>query len=313
MGRYKIIVNPTSGRGNGLKRIPELERCLLQKQIEFDLVTTKRPLHATELAQEAVQDRYDVVVAAGGDGTVNEVINGLMLSKENGAANQVSLGVLPVGRGNDFAFGIGIPDDLAAGCQIIANGHRKMIDVGRVTGGLFPGGRYFGNSVGIGFDAVVGFEAAKMTRLNGFVSYLAAALKTIFLYYHAPLVQIAFEDQAILQPSIMVSVMNGPRQGGVFFMSPNAQNDDGLLDLCIAEEISRFRIFTLIPHFFKGSQFGQAEIQFGQTGKVVITAVQGVLPAHADGETICKTGQELAIELLPCQLEVIGPGAENYS
>ncbi|MEJ2748371.1 MAG: diacylglycerol kinase family protein, partial [Anaerolineae bacterium] len=249
---------------------------------------------------------FGVVVGVGGDGTANEVVNGLMQAKLAGA-DQTAMGILAAGRGNDFAYGVGMPDDLATVCQILAQGQRRRIDVGRVTGGLFPNGRFFGNSVGIGFDAVVGFEAVKMTRLSGFPSYLVAALKTIFLYYKAPQVEIVYDGQVTTMSALMVSVMNGQRQGGVFFMSPQARNDDGLLDLCIAEEVSRSRIFTLIPHFFKGSQFSQSEIKFGQTNKLVVTAVSGVLPAHADGETLCTDGTQLTIELLANQLDVICP------
>lgn len=303
---YKIIVNPTSGRGNGARIIPQLEQCLRAHGVDYELVQTERPLHAIELAQQAAQDGFGVVVGVGGDGTANEVVNGLMQAKLAGV-DQTAMGVLAAGRGNDFAYGVGMPDDLAAGCQILAQGRRRRIDVGRVTGGLFPNGRFFGNSVGIGFDAVVGFEAVKMTRLSGFPSYLVAALKTIFLYYQAPQVEIVYDSQVMTMPALMVSIMNGQRQGGAFFMSPQARNDDGLLDLCIAEGVSRRRIFTLIPHFFKGSQFSQPEIKFGQTDKLVVTAVSGVLPAHADGETLCTDGNQLTIELLPQQLDVICP------
>jgi YegS/Rv2252/BmrU family lipid kinase len=283
-----------------------LEQCLQTHGVDFELVQTERPLHAIELAQQAAQDGFAIVVGVGGDGTANEVVNGLMQAKLAGA-DQTAMGILAAGRGNDFAYGVGMPDDLEAGCQILAQGRRRRIDVGRVTGGLFPNGRFFGNSVGIGFDAVVGFEAVKMTRLSGFPSYLVAALKTIFLYYKAPQVEIAYDGQVTTMSALMVSVMNGQRQGGVFFMSPQARNDDGLLDLCIVEEVSRGRIFTLIPHFFKGSQFSQPEITFGQTDKLVITAVTGVLPAHADGETLCTDGNQLTIELLTNQLDVLCP------
>ena len=111
-----------------------------------------------------------------------------------------------------------------------------MIDIGRVAGGLYPQGRYFGNGVGIGFDAVVGFVAQKKKRLTGFASYIVAALKTIFLYYRAPLVRIEYDGQTLTLPSLMVSVMNGRRMGGGFMMAPQAQPDDGLFDLCIASK-----------------------------------------------------------------------------
>lgn len=303
---YKIIVNPTSGRGNGARIIPQLEQCLRTHGVDFELVRTERPLHAIELAQQAAQDGFGIVVGVGGDGTANEVVNGLMLAKLAGA-DQTAMGILAAGRGNDFAYGVGMPDGLEASCQILAQGRRRRIDVGRVTGGLFPDGRFFGNSVGIGFDAVVGFEAVKITWLTGFPSYLVAALKTIFLYYNAPQVEIAYDGQVMTLPALMVSIMNGQRQGGAFMMSPQSRNDDGLFDLCIAEGVSRRRIFTLIPHFFKGSQFSQPEIRFGQTNKLVVTAVTGVLPAHADGETLCTDGSQLTLELLPQQLDVLCP------
>lgn len=307
MTRYKVIVNPTSGRGNGGRAVPLIQRMLSSYDLDFDIVCTERPWHAAELARQAATSEYDIVVAAGGDGTANEVINGLMQAKQDGAtANKsVAMGVLCVGNGNDFAFGADIPLDPEAGCRALAQGRRRQIDVGWVAGGLYPQGRHFGNGVGIGFDAVVGFEALKMKRLHGFVSYLVAALKTIFLYYQAPRVRIEYDDQVIVQPSLMVSIMNGRRMGGGFMMAPQAQSDDGLLDLCIAHQVSRVRIFALILHFLKGTQATQKPIKTARARHVVVTAVEGVLPAHTDGETLCTDGQQLTIQILPNQLEII--------
>ena len=236
MLRYKIIVNPIAGRGAGEESIPRIERMLSTYNLDFDLVRTERPWHAAELAHEAAIAGYDAVIAVGGDGTSNEVLNGLMQAKtpipdpadpsptlphggrERETRKGCTMGVLCVGRGNDFAYGAGIPTDLEVGCWALAQGHRRIIDVGRVVGGLYPQGRYFGNGVGIGFDAVVGFEALKMTRLHGFVSYIVAALKTIFLYFQAPLVRIEYDGQTITQPSLMVSIMNGRRLSGGFMV-----------------------------------------------------------------------------------------------
>ena len=227
MSKHRIIVNPTAGRGNGERIIPQLERCLQTCGLDYDLVRTERPLHAIQLAQQAAEDGYEVVVAVGGDGTANEVLNGLMQAKQDGNGDQTAMAVLAAGRGNDSAYGMGMPDNMEESCRIIAAGHRKKIDVGHVTGDLFPEGRYFGNSVGIGFDTVVGLEAVKMTRLTGFVSYLVATLKTIFLYYKAPQVEIEYDGQLTGVSALMVSIMNGTRKGGLFFMSPPAQNDHG--------------------------------------------------------------------------------------
>lgn len=306
MPRYKIIVNPISGRGSGEQAIPEITSRLANLNLDFELCRTNAPGHAIQLAAEASADGYDVVVAAGGDGTANEVLNGLVHARLEGAGQAV-MGLIPVGRGNDFGFGVGIPHDLEAACMALAHGRRKWIDVGFVQGGDFPQGRYFGNGVGIGFDAVVGFEALKLKRLHGFPSYIVAALKTIFLYFQAPVVRIEYDDQTLTQPALMVSVMNGRRMGGGFMMAPEGLNDDGLIDLCIAGQVSRIGILSLIPRFMQGTQAGHPAIRTGRTRAVVVTAVQGSLPAHADGETLCLAGERLEIKILPRALEIIVP------
>ena len=304
MMRYKIIVNPTSGRGTGERSIPQIEALLGSSGLDFDLVRTERPWHAVALAQQAVADGYDVVVSAGGDGTANEVINGLMSAKESGTGT-AAMGVLTVGRGNDFAFSMGIPNNLEAGCHVLAQNQRRTVDIGRVTGGLFPEGRYFGNGLGIGFDAVVGFEALKLKRLHGFASYIVAALKTIFLYFRAPMMRIEMDDKEITLPALMVSAMNGIRQGGGFMMAPKGSPDDGLFDVCIARQVSRPQMFVLIQRFMAGTQEDHEAVQIIRSSKVAVTALEGALPAHGDGETICTDGTELTMELLPRQLEVI--------
>jgi diacylglycerol kinase (ATP) len=310
MTHYRLIVNPVSGRGAGKAAIPGIREMLNSHRLDYDLVETARPWHAAELARGAVADGCGVVVSVGGDGTANEVLNGLMQAKQAAAPGsfRTSMGILSVGRGNDFAFGVNVPASLEQACTALAVGPRRAIDVGRVSGGDFPQGRFFGIGVGIGFDAVVGFEAAKMKRLHGFPNYIVAALKTIFLFYQAPTVRIQTEDDKFEISALMVSVMNGRRMGGGFMMAPQGLPSDGLLDLCIAEQVSRMRIFQLIPHFMRGTQATQNTIRTLRTRKLVVTALQGSLPAHADGETICTAGKELTIELLPQQIEMICQG-----
>lgn len=312
MSRYKIIVNPTSCRGTAEQAVPDLDRFLREHNMDFDLVLTERPEHAAELAKQAALDGFDVVVVAGGDGTANEVINGLMLAKKAGAEG-VAMGVIAIGRGNDFAFGVNVPSGLEEGCRVLVEDFRCSMDVGLVTGGLYPEGRYFGNGVGIGFDAVVGFVALEMTRLQGFLSYIVAAIKTIFLYYQAPLVRIEYDGKTEEKYALMVSIMNGRRMGGGFMMAPESAIDDGLLDLCIAEQVSKARIFALIPRFMAGTQASQPSIQTGRTRSIVVTALEGSLPAHADGETLCTEGEKLSVEILPRQIEIICQKSDSNS
>jgi diacylglycerol kinase (ATP) len=307
MVRHKIIVNPVSGRGEGKADIPRAEALLQTLGIPYDLVCTDRPMHAVSLARAAAAEGYGAVAAMGGDGTANEVLNGLMQAQQAGEG-RAALGIIAVGRGNDFAHGIGVPHGLEASCRVLATGKRRRIDVGRVAGGLFPGGRFFGNGIGVGFDAVVGFEAAKLTWLSGFPSYLVAALKTIFLYFRAPLLRIRYDGEVLEQPSLMVSVMNGRRMGGAFRMAPQSVIDDGRFTVCLAGQVSRLGIFLLIPRFIQGSQAGHPAIRFFNAAQMTIQALRGSLAAHADGETLCTEGESLTVEILPQAIEVICDG-----
>ena len=215
------------------------------------------------------------------------------------------MAVLCVGRGNDFAYSMGIPYDLEQACKAIAEDQRRTIDIGRVFGGIHPQGRYFGNCVGVGFDAIGTIEVAKLPRLGGFLSYLIAVLKTIFLYYKGPVVAIDYDNHSLTQPTLLVSIMNGIRLGGGFIMAPEAEPNDGLFDLVIADQVSRPRIFGLLPHFLRGTQGNQKEIKTDRAARISIKAIEGSLPAQTDGEILCVDGKDLVVELLPRQLEII--------
>lgn len=310
MTSFYFIVNPISGRGAGAQSIEGIREQASRARLDFEIVTTERPGHAIDLARSASQQGREVVVAVGGDGTANEVLNGLMQARISGQGKAV-LGILAVGRGNDFAYGLGIHAGLEEGFKNLTEKYIRSMDVGRVMGGLYPQGRYFGNGVGIGFDAVVGFEALKLTHLSGFLSYIVAALKTIFLYYTAPLVSIVYDDKILTIPALMVSVMNGRRMGGGFMMAPKGKTDDGLFDLCIAGQVSRLGIFALIPKFMQGTQASHPAVKMVRAKTIKVTAIKGVLPAHADGETLCVDGQELEIEMLPSAIEFLATSTEK--
>jgi diacylglycerol kinase (ATP) len=302
--KYLIIVNPTSGRGFAGKSIPKIEALLKSHNLEFDLVQTERPWHAAELTEKAAREEVDVVVVASGDGTANEAINGLMMARAAGF-NHTAIGLLPVGTGNDFAYGMGVRGTLEENIVLLAGNTRKWMDIGRVSGGDYPEGRYFGNGVGVGFDAYVGFVAANIRWTRGLLAYLIAALETIFVYFQAPTVRIEYEDQVIEQAALMVSIMNGQRMGGGFFMAPDGLPYDNTFDLCIAGAPGKLRILQLLPTFMNGTQATQPEIKAGRAREITVTALKGSLPAHCDGETLCKEGQSLSIELVPHALEFI--------
>ncbi len=305
MSKYRIILNPIAGKGAGKRLYHEIVAKLKSLGLDYSIVQTERPGHGIELAGQAVAEKYDVVVAVGGDGTSNEVINGLMLAKRAGVG-KAAMAVLPIGRGNDFAYSMHIPTDWKKAADLLVENPRRPLDIGFVVGELYPDGRYFGNGIGIGFDAVVGFVAAK-SKLTGMMAYLVAAIKTIYIYYKAPTVRLEMDDKTVTVKALMVSIMNGRRMGGAFFMAPDSRSDDGQFDLCVVSQVSRSEIFKLIPRFMKGSQAGHPAVQFIRTHKLVASAAEGTLPAHADGETLCTEGHHLDIELLPGQFELITP------
>jgi len=300
----KIIYNPAAGKGSAGKNLHKVEALLHQHGFSYDLTLTEGPGHAQTLSRQAAEEGRPLVIAAGGDGTVNETINGLMLAQTNGNGRP-ALGVLPVGRGNDFAFGVGIPHDTELACHTLAQGQRRQIDIGKVTGGDYPEGRYFGNGVGLGFDTVVGFEAAKIKWLKGAASYLVALVRTIFLYAHAPIYEVDLDGDVSQQPYLLVSIMNGRRMGGSFLMAPDGHPGDGHFDLCLAGQVSQIRILPLAMTFFSGTQGEHPAIEMLHARQIRIRAIEGAIPAHADGETLCKAGQSLAIEMCPGALEVI--------
>jgi diacylglycerol kinase (ATP) len=303
-GRCKLIFNPAAGQGKAAGRLAEVEALLRARGIDYKLYLTKAVGHATDLARDAAREGFATLASAGGDGTTNEVINGLMAADARGEAIP-ALGVFGVGRGNDFEFGAGLPSSLAESADLLAAGSSRLVDVGLVTGGDYPRGRYFGNGLGIGFDTIVGLAAAKMRRVHGFMGYVFGALKTMVVYPEAPEVSIAFDSEVIRQRSHQISVMNGKRMGGAFYMAPAADARDGLLDLCMAESLSRGEMVGLMLMYTKGTQAAHPKVKTERSSRFEVLAPAGGLVVHADGETICTNGTSIVAECRGSKLRLL--------
>jgi diacylglycerol kinase family enzyme len=182
----------------------------------------------------------------------------------------------------------------------------RAIDAGRVTCEPEATPRFFGNGVGIGFDAVVS-RLANQAKLSGFLSYFVAALQTMYIYYQAPEMQIELSNEVIRQRSLMVSIMNGRRAGGGFLMAPQGNPSDGVLDLCIAKNISKVGILMLMPRFMQGTQGTHPAIQVRKDTHVTVSAIDGRLPVHLDGEVLGTDVKVIRVEILPGRLKVITP------
>jgi len=302
--RYLVILNPTAGHGNGLRVFPEIQRLMEASGLDFTMVQSNQPGNTIPLAKQGALDGYDVIVAAGGDGTVNEVVNGMLQARGVGQTHP-TLGVLAAGRGNDFAGSASIPETMEDGVRALVDDQRKRVDIGRVTAEKCPQGRYFANCVGVGFDTIVGLQVAKMPRWGGYYSYLVAVLKTAFLDNTQPLAKITLDDEIVTQRSLMISIMNGVRLGGGFYTAPDSKMDDGLLDLCVVKSAPTRRVLALLPHFLKGTQASQPEVRMLRSRTVKIESQDGALMTQTDGEVISTGGREVQVELLPGEIEIV--------
>jgi YegS/Rv2252/BmrU family lipid kinase len=295
-----VILNPVAGRGYGAKVEPGIRAALKEAGSEFDLVHTDAPLHAVELARQAVEDGFELVVAAGGDGTVHEVVNGLVAASGEGEAG--TLGMIPVGSGSDYAYTMGVPMDWRQACQRLVEGQPRLSDVGRVVvDGQAP--QYLDNSVNIGFGGVVTRESRKVKRLRGMALYLPVVTKTIFLYYKAPPVRIEYDENVMELPAVMITVANGVREGGGFYIAPEAKTDDGFFELCIAHEMSRLAMLATLPLFMQGKHTDHKMITMARASRVTISSPEDLI-AHIDGEMLCTQGHRIEFEVLPRKLRV---------
>jgi len=290
--RVKIILNAHGGRLNGQAKMKLIEEGMAAAGLDYDLTETTHRNHGLDLARQAAEEGWPVIVAAGGDGTVNEVVNGIMQG-----AGHSALGIIPFGSANDLADVLKLPRNVTAACQRIAAKNTRPIDVGLVNG------RYFVNNSAIGLEAIVTVTQDQMRYIQGMPRYVAAAIKTI-LKAQSWDMRLEWDNGIFEGPAILVSVGNSHRTGGAFYMTPQAKLDDGLLDFIYALDMSRWQILNLLPKTFSGKHVNHALIVYLQTKTLTIT-VSPSTPIQADGEIIDKTATEIHYQILPKKLRVI--------
>lgn len=300
--KTKLILNPVADMGRAWKVANDL-RPIVAEYGHADWSGTVYPGHAVELARQAALDGYDMVVAVGGDGTVHEVVNGLMQAP---AEKRPTLGVVPVGSGNDFAHSINVPMKSNRALLHALNGESSSVDIGLMTD---ENGRreYFDNTVGIGFDAVVTIRSHKLPILRGFLMYLTAVIQTIILNHNPAHLKIETDAETWEQGTIMLTVCNGPREGGGFLVAPEAKNSDGVLNYATVTQCSRLTMFRLVPEVMKGTHGRFKQVRLGTLKKLSLTSDRP-LYVHADGEVYTSFGSNLrglTFENLPGALQVV--------
>jgi diacylglycerol kinase (ATP) len=300
--RVKVILNPWSDRGRAARLQSQIPEWARQAGGQVDLVLTSRPGHAKQLAREAAAAGYDLVAAAGGDGTVHEVVNGLV----QGGQATAALGVIPIGSGNDFAFSQAIPMDAEQAVQRLFTGQRHLIDLARVED---EHGRFalFDNNLGIGFDAIVVIQTEAITRVHGFLMYFLAVLRTIALYYQTPHLDLNFDGERVAQEVLFLAMGLGPRGGGGFFLTPDARHDDDRIDSCTVNPIGRLTMLGMLAQAIKGTHVNSRHVTMRQSQRIVVQANQP-LPIHIDGEIFAyprDNVRQITVTSLPQALQVV--------
>ncbi len=295
-----LILNPRSGRGNNEKHIPVIREFFKAKGIVFDVQVTTCPGDAVRIASEAKKN-YAIIVAGGGDGTVNEVVNGI-------AGSNNVLGILPLGSGNDFANVLSYPKKLHDSLQILTRQHIKSIDLGLIeviNSKLEKTAKYFINAVGIGLDAQVAYEAKKIYWARGLTKYALAAVKVI-AQYRAESSFVTSSEFESAGKHLLISIGNGKSSGGGFYLTPDAALDDGHLDVCLAKDLSILNILKIFPFVFVGKHGRFAQIAIKRT-KDLVVKTHGDVPVHVDGEMMGLDNREIHVSVIPNGMSVLMP------
>jgi YegS/Rv2252/BmrU family lipid kinase len=275
------IVNPVAGKKNAARHVPRIEQTTKDMGYEAAIYITDRPGDAVEKTAEAVREGCDVVVAVGGDGTVNEVVNGL-----DGIS--VVMGVIPAGSGNDFSRTLRIPQDFEGALDCILKGRTRTVDVGTVNG------KRFVNVASIGFDTQVVMETNRIKkRIPGPLAYVLGVFKAL-TGYKAFDIELETKDNIIRKRAALVAVANGMFYGGGMKIAPRAVVDDGLFDVCLVEDMRRLRILRLFPIIYSGRHLLRPEVKYFRTTRIRIECLGGYI--NSDGEIIGPCPADMVLQ-----------------
>lgn len=294
--KHLFIINPAAGKGKTLKLIPLIHKILKDKGEEYIIEITKGEGHATQIAREYCLKEDYIIYSVGGDGTLNEVLNGMI---DSGS----SLAVVPAGSGNDFIKSIYNYKKGESTENILINtlkGEEKFIDLCRFND------RYFINIASVGFDADVAYNAIKFKKLpfiGGTAAYILSILITVFKNKSYRL-EIMIDDKKISEDTLFTAVANGRYYGGGVNITPKAEIDDGLFTICLVKKVAKLKILRLFPRVIKGTHADIEEVSFYEGKKVKIKSGVG-LHFNIDGEI--SEGKYAEFEIIRKGIKVIIP------
>ena len=301
VARVAVVANPTAGRGKAGKLIGKVDAALERLRVEHEIRVTRSPDEMEETAGKLAAGGASIVAVLGGDGSVSCAANGLL-------GSSAALSVLPAGTGDDFAAAIGV-GKLDAAIRQLADPQIHAIDVVKVTAGTTV--RHFVNVAGAGFDSEVNETANAMTvRLGGTGTYVAAVVKTLSRFVPARY-EIAVDEDVFTVDAMLAVVGNGMTYGGGMKVLPSARVDDGMLDVCIVERLSKPAFLRAFPRVFTGSHTTHPKVRMLRGTRVTMEANR-MIQLYADGERVGPL--PAVLELLPGALDVvIGPDAKGIA
>lgn len=287
-----FIVNPVAGKGRALKAIPIIKELMNKESLSYKIVETTRPKEAIDIAYNGIQQGFEIITAVGGDGTVNEVAQGIMKSGKG------CLGIIPAGTGNDLARSLDIPIDIKESIKCIIKGKHKGIDVGEVNG------RYFFNVASIGFDSEIVKNTNNIKKyLKGKFAYTVGLLKTL-ISYKSKQMEIELDNKKIEMKTLLLAVANGKYYGGGMKISPMAVIDDDYFHTCVIKDISKLKLFFIFPSVFKGNHTRYKDYVSFYKSRIVKVKTLDRVYLNIDGE-LFKVDDEVVFRISERKINII--------
>lgn len=290
-GAVRFLVNPAAGRGTGRTHLDRIR--VLASRHGAGLVVTRKVSDLWEQARRAAEDGVERLLVAGGDGTIHHAIQGL-------AGTSCTLGVIPLGTGNDLAGTLGIPPDLEVAVERALTGEVRSIDLVRV------GETYCVGYVGAGFDSEATRFANEVKRLRGPLVYFYAVIHTL-ITFEPPWMRVV-HDGGTFEGKVMFTVVNNlPRFGGGMRIAPEAKIDDCLLDLVIVREIPKRTLLSVFPKVYSGKHVDHPAVLMARTRRAEIT-IDRAMTMYGGGEPLRPVagGEPVTVEVVPRGLRVVG-------
>ena len=301
MSYARLIVNPAAGAGRTAKKWPQIMSLLKSIGLRFEHDVTEAPRHAIELAKSAAKRGYELVVSIGGDGTINEIVNGLYNA---GNIKDVMLGIISTGTGSDYIRTTGTPRNTREACQRLLIPQKLLVDLGVVeydSAGQATQ-RLFVNFAGLGFDAeVVKATTQKFKALGSMPAYLLGLLSTLCSYKNRE-VSVKLDGEIEEKKVCAIVMSNGKYGGGKMFVAPNADLTDGLLDVMTIDDVSKPDLLWSLPRIYKGTHLSHPKVTITRAKEIEIETIQP-MSIQADGELLGEAPARF--HLLPLTLNVV--------